>query len=153
MEEARELTLFFRVVHSDRRESTKRRKTNKIIQLFEAKISVLQQGQWALFSSHGTKHLEWNRWEQGKSTRVSPTLNWSKHTAHSSWSKAFFFCPNFAQLNFFNPLFFTPNTSIFKYPSTIDLPSPPFNLSCLLVLNSIISENQKILVFFFFLNS
>lgn len=82
-------------------------------------ISVLQQGQWALFSSHGTKHPEWNLWAQANCISFSSALNSSKHTAHSSCSDDFQL--NFTQLNLFDPLFFTPDTSVCNSLTSVGL--------------------------------
>lgn len=72
-------------------------------------IVVLQQGQWELFSSHGSKHLEWNLCAHGRFESVSPFLNDSKHTAQSSCSDAFHL--SLLQLNLLLPFFFAPYTS------------------------------------------
>lgn len=75
-------------------------------------IRVLQQGQCALFSSHGTRHVEWKRWAQGKCARLSLSLNCSKHTAHSSCSEDFQLL-NLAQLiTLFDALFFNPPAAV-----------------------------------------
>lgn len=78
------------------------------------KISILQQGQCELNSSHGTKQLEWNLWAQDNCMRLSLFLYWSKQMAHSSCSNKDFH-PSFAQLiNLFDTLFFNLNTSLCK---------------------------------------
>lgn len=94
------------------------------------RIPILQQGQWPLFSSHGTKHPIWNRCAQGRCTKVSPTLNRSRQTAHSSWSEASQL--NLAHLNLLELPFFDPNTSVCNSPGIVDLPLAYLRL-CLLL--------------------
>lgn len=111
---------------------------NKKINYYEnwTWISILQQGQWALFCSQGTKHLQWNLCAHGRCTRVSPDLNLSRQMVHSSCSLAFQL--NLAQLNFLlDPLFFfEPNTSACNSPAAIALLSSPLKLLVVSCLNS-----------------
>lgn len=106
------------------------------LQWCHEETAILQQGHWEWLSSQGTKHLEWNRWVHGRCIRVSPALNESRQTAHSSWSVAFQL--SLPQLNLFvPPPFFTPfpgTTSLLNWvspscslvlmPSAFDLAIP-----------------------------
>lgn len=108
------------------------------------KISILQQGQCELDSSHGTRHLEWNLWAQGNCIRLSLILNLSKQMAHSSCSEDFHL--SFVQLmNLFVILFFNLNTSFCKsFIPNIGLISTTPCFFCLLfiVLLDFITTNE-----------
>lgn len=107
------------------------------------RISVLQNGQWAWFSTHGIKHREWNLWAHDRFTKVSPPLNFSKQMAHSSCSFAFQLI-SLGQVDLFVPVFFNPNTSVCSsLTAAVDLPSATFNFSSMFFFLE--KSSQKIL--------